>query len=64
MTTAEQFDNTLNPIREYSTSIKLRPASPLAVGAGQISPIQAFDPGLIYDITPQEYVDFLCFTKL
>lgn len=64
MTTAEQFDNAINPIREYSTSIKLRPASPLAMGAGQISPIQALDPGLIYDITPQEYVDFLCSTKL
>ncbi|GAU20895.1 hypothetical protein TSUD_120870, partial [Trifolium subterraneum] len=33
-------------------------------GASHINPIKAFDPGLVYDIEPQEYFEFLCTHKL
>lgn len=58
ITTANPLDNTLNPIRDNANNVEF--ASPLAMGAGQIDPNKALDPGLIYDATPQDYVDLLC----
>ncbi|KAB1207776.1 Subtilisin-like protease [Morella rubra] len=57
ITTANPLDNTLEPIRDLATYLQ---ASPLAMGAGQINPNQALDPGLIYDAAPQDYVNVLC----
>ncbi|PON76596.1 Peptidase S8, subtilisin-related [Parasponia andersonii] len=64
MTTAFTFDSTRKPIVE--NGFKSRIASPLAMGTGQIDPNRALDPGLIYDATPLDYVNYLCsmnFTK-
>ncbi|WCJ28790.1 Subtilisin-like protease SBT3.18 [Euphorbia peplus] len=33
---------------------------PFDIGAGQIYPLKAMDPGLIYDIKPTDYINFLC----
>ncbi|XP_052203245.1 subtilisin-like protease SBT3 [Diospyros lotus] len=59
MTTASPLDNTNNPIRVGIRNHSF--ASPLDVGSGHIDPNRALDPGLIYDITPKEYVNLLCY---
>ncbi|KAK4283101.1 hypothetical protein QN277_000093 [Acacia crassicarpa] len=61
MTTAYVHDNTLNPLKDASSA---EPSSPYDHGAGHINPRKALDPGLIYDIEPQDYFDFLCTQKL
>lgn len=64
ITTANPLDNTQNPIRD--DGYPSQHASPLAIGAGEIDPNRAMNPGLIYDATPQDYVNLLCglkFTK-
>ncbi|KAJ1409309.1 Peptidase S8/S53 domain [Sesbania bispinosa] len=58
VTTANPLDNTQNPILDNGNPFQH--ASPLAMGAGEIDPNRALDPGLIYDATPQDYVDLLC----
>lgn len=58
MTTSDPIDNTGNPIKDIGTN--LQPATPLAMGAGHINPNKALDPGLVYDATVQDYIDFLC----
>ncbi|GJS33087.1 peptidase S8/S53 domain-containing protein [Tanacetum coccineum] len=35
-------------------------ATPLDFGAGHINPNRAMDPGLIFDLGLQDYIDFLC----
>ncbi|XP_040362065.1 subtilisin-like protease SBT5.4 [Rosa chinensis] len=56
MTTARTRDNTVNPMRNGSF-IK---ATPFNYGHGHIRPNRAMDPGLIYDLNINDYLDFLC----
>nr|XP_027109538.1 subtilisin-like protease SBT1.5 [Coffea arabica] len=50
ITTADVLDKTQNPIKDMDCSLDF--ASSLAMGAGQVNPNKALDPGLTYDATP------------
>ncbi|XP_071907216.1 subtilisin-like protease SBT5.3 [Coffea arabica] len=56
MTSARTRDNAVERITDDG-HIK---ATPFAYGAGHVHPSQAMDPGLIYDLTNQDYLTFLC----
>ncbi|CAN0890860.1 Subtilisin-like protease SBT5.4 [Linum grandiflorum] len=56
MTTARTRDNTGKPIRNYL----MERATPFSYGSGHIRPNQAMNPGLVYDITGTDYLNFLC----
>ncbi|XP_039127436.1 subtilisin-like protease [Dioscorea cayenensis subsp. rotundata] len=38
----------------------LRPYNLFATGVGHVNPTKASDPGLVFDIGPQEYIAYLC----
>ncbi|KAF8410080.1 hypothetical protein HHK36_002602 [Tetracentron sinense] len=57
MTTAITIDSTYMTFIDQWTGL---PATPLDFGAGHINPNKAMDPGLIYDIDLQDYIQFLC----
>ncbi|CAK9177165.1 unnamed protein product [Ilex paraguariensis] len=56
ITTARTRDNTVNPLLNASY-IK---ATPFSYGGGHIRPNRAMDPGLVYDLATDDYLDFLC----
>ncbi|XP_061357796.1 subtilisin-like protease 3 [Gastrolobium bilobum] len=39
---------------------RLLPADVFATGAGHVNPSKANDPGLVYDIQPDDYIPYLC----
>ncbi|CAA0826441.1 Subtilase family protein [Striga hermonthica] len=59
MTTAYTQANDRKPIINNNDGTESTTSD---MGAGHIDPGKAHDPGLVYDITPQDYVDFLCVT--
>lgn len=40
-----------------------KPSTPLDHGAGHVDPISALNPGLVYDLTTDDYLAFLCALK-
>ncbi|KAL6986596.1 Subtilisin-like protease SBT5.3 [Sarracenia purpurea var. burkii] len=56
MTTATTQDNINEPI----TNASIMKATPFNYGAGHVQPNRAMDPGLVYDLTPRDYLKFLC----
>ncbi|KHN06359.1 Subtilisin-like protease [Glycine soja] len=58
MTTSDMFDNTMGLIKDIGDGHKQ--TSPLALRAGHVNPNRALDPGLVYDVGVQDYVNLLC----
>ncbi|KAL1547541.1 subtilisin-like protease [Salvia divinorum] len=56
MTTADVVNLAGNPIEDE----KYLPADIFATGSGHVNPSRANDPGLVYDIQPQDYLPYLC----
>ncbi|GLJ59029.1 hypothetical protein SUGI_1489020 [Cryptomeria japonica] len=57
MTSSYIVDNRKQEIRD---SVTMEAANPFAMGSGHVDPRSAMDPGLVYDMAPQDYIDFLC----
>ncbi|KAK6160690.1 hypothetical protein DH2020_004071 [Rehmannia glutinosa] len=58
MTTANPLDNTQKPIGDTAKGYGV--ATPLGMGARQVDPNRALDPGLVYDASAQDYVNLIC----
>ncbi|KAE9592179.1 putative tripeptidyl-peptidase II [Lupinus albus] len=57
MTTASTRDKTKRPIQDAFDKTL---ATPFAYGSGHVQPNIAMDPGLVYDISIVDYLNFLC----
>ncbi|KAK7394584.1 hypothetical protein VNO78_15116 [Psophocarpus tetragonolobus] len=57
MTTASTRDNTNRPIQDAFDETL---GNPFAYGSGHVQPNSAIDPGLIYDLSIVDYLNFLC----
>ncbi|KAF8664571.1 hypothetical protein HU200_054754 [Digitaria exilis] len=62
MTTAGTLDNTEREIIDNAVfeGRGITVATPFAAGAGHVHPQLAMNPGLVYDASARDYVDFLC----
>ncbi|CAN6574056.1 unnamed protein product [Malus baccata var. baccata] len=56
MTTAITRDNSMGPLLNAS----FYEATPFSYGAGHVNPNSAMDPGLVYDLSLNDYLNFLC----
>ncbi|KAG0459058.1 hypothetical protein HPP92_022186 [Vanilla planifolia] len=56
MTTADVLDREGKAIADET----LADAGYFAVGSGHVNPTRANDPGLVYDLRPEDYVTYLC----
>ncbi|CAN1277944.1 Subtilisin-like protease 3 [Linum perenne] len=56
LTTAYTVDLSGKPISSEQNS----PATVFDMGAGHVNPPRALDPGLIYDIQPDDYIAYIC----
>ncbi|KAJ8763281.1 hypothetical protein K2173_026182 [Erythroxylum novogranatense] len=59
MTTADTTSSASDqPIKD--NGFDNQAATPIAMGAGQVNPSKALDPGLVYDLNSSDYVKLLC----
>ncbi|XP_073268551.1 subtilisin-like protease SBT5.3 isoform X2 [Populus alba] len=56
MTTARTGSSARQPIADASAA----EATPFNYGSGHLRPNRAMDPGLVYDLTTKDYLNFLC----
>ncbi|KAK6265144.1 hypothetical protein SCA6_020578 [Theobroma cacao] len=57
LTATETRDNTGNALRD---DLSLNKSTPFGYGSGHIKPNRAMNPGLVYDLRVEDYLDFLC----
>ncbi|KAL3623583.1 hypothetical protein CASFOL_032399 [Castilleja foliolosa] len=57
MTTAYTVDNTNSPLSDAANN---SPSTPYAHGSGYVNIRKALYPGLVYEITPRDYIYFVC----
>ncbi|KAK9109224.1 hypothetical protein Sjap_017284 [Stephania japonica] len=57
MTTADIVDNSNGRFIDMTTGTS---GTPLDFGAGHVNPNKALDPGLVYDIDVENYINFIC----
>ncbi|KAI4356862.1 hypothetical protein L6164_000848 [Bauhinia variegata] len=55
-------DNKGAPIADFGSD-NSENADPFALGSGHVNPESASDPGLVYDITTEDYLNYLCSLK-
>ncbi|KAK6162432.1 hypothetical protein DH2020_002273 [Rehmannia glutinosa] len=59
MTTAYIYDSNNSPISDTASNGS-KFATPFEFGSGHVDPEKASDPGLVYDITTEDYLIYLC----
>ncbi|XP_050386974.1 CO(2)-response secreted protease-like [Argentina anserina] len=57
MTTATVYNNMRKPLINSTNNY----ANPHEVGVGEINPIKALHPGLVFETTTENYLEFLCY---
>lgn len=57
MTTAYTAYKDGKMIKDVATG---KPSTPFDHGAGHVDPVSALNPGLVYDLTVEDYLNFLC----
>ncbi|KAK2446538.1 CO(2)-response secreted protease [Trifolium repens] len=60
MTSATQINNINAPITTDLESV----ATPYDYGAGEITITESFQPGLVYETTTMDYLNYLCYIGL
>jgi subtilisin family serine protease len=60
MTTAYTAYKNGKQIQDLATG---KPSTPFDHGAGHVDPVSALNPGLVYDLTVDDYINFLCASK-
>ncbi|KAG6541802.1 hypothetical protein Mapa_016817 [Marchantia paleacea] len=63
VTTATLTGSDGTAIKAQDDSKRLSPATPFDMGGGFLNPTAACNPGLIFDIAHQDYINFICSVK-